>query len=1329
MFQKSFQILTVCALATLAAIVGYAALRLNGPEDTLARAEAKFAAGNFGEVVSDLDLAQRGARFARSPELQARLWRLRYQAFAALDDPTSALEDLRPLLERVGDAEPELLLDEIRLLARADEGELARQRGRAFCEAHPEDSRALELTGEACQSAYQQLLRELQVKLEHELGQRRRAAARKALLAYLYRPAGDGEVTRAIAKLEEMYASEPRLRAAWPDVSAQADDLRVRVQEGLSFFERSLALGGEPVAAFRAVATAYEQSGRLDDLFFACEIQRRMFDHAYVPESGAWAAWARLQTALPAAALQTVDRWLKVDDVEAYAQAGTLSTASEDLALARALASWQLRDRAEIGKSVALAVKLRAFELGALPALWAGLAGMRTLHSTPNPVQAADNLQRLLKVALSRPAPLYRPDLAAEFAPALLDNLLQNSAPEPEVLAMLASWRAGRPESPEPHLATANYLRSLGRTAAALAALSDAEKVAPEDQRMFPLRVELSQQHYAPTSQSGPNLLAQCAQNRRALPEVEDPIGYVLCAEAALQQPEALAAQIALVNARAAVGAFPQANLPRQLELRALLAQGRTAEAVEVADLTVRSVVPDAATLQLAIDAKRRAGVALRDLALVAMPRVASNLALQIELLRIAVEDAPTTATQYLRPEMLVPDAPLDARALGALALARAGRVEEAEAALAKLGPQRADGDRALVMAAFTGWLSARAERTDDAALCADAGALRDALGLDDLTQEPLLDAAAALADSHPKTARTLLLRSLSVASADERTGARYALLGALSADQDDLRAAKAAWLAALGFPDRGEAAERLARYYLLEGDEPRAARAYALVDAPTDAALAARMGRLQIGGALLAQQLKLDAADLVAHATLATFGQVSLVDWEPPTDPEVLAQRLELLSCLADPALAAFAVPRAKEMADAAPEARTHRLLLAHALADADDGAGAAAQHAPLLRGVPPTAILLREVAYASGVDGYALDDGLRLRVVDAISKGGAAGSPMTLRFGATSVIASFEAGGFTDAAKKTRLTQLLATPNLQPWTQADLALITESLPPQQACITLHALLSGPHAGDRDALLAAYYRLAPAALEGAPQIEEALVAIAAQHLKSDGAQAQIVHFLLDHPVDGVALQTEAMLVAHLERVARAEDGSETLRASADRLVEAVGVARSEALVHALLESYPTSLPLWALQTKLRAQMLDGAEALAALRRVLSHAVEPGAELSFLALAGAEHSLTEADIERLAALPDELLGTPAGRYVQAVFALRQGQPDAAREHFAAAAPQVDGRHLFLWALADLESEAGTVEQAQARLQQLLADYPSSSWARHAGSFVRQLSPR
>ncbi len=632
-------------------------------------------------------------------------------------------------------------------------------------------------------------------------------------------------------------------------------------------------------------------------------------------------------------------------------------------------------------------------------------------------------------------------------------------------------------------------------------------------------------------------------------------------------------------------------------------------------------------------------------------------------------------------------------------------------------------------MAAFAGWLQVRAESEDDAALAAEASALRDDLALDALDQEPLLEASASLAASHPTTAYRLLRRSLAAASAESRSGARYAVVGALAAQLGDLAGAKAAWLAAVSFADRGDAAERLARLYLLEGDELRANRAYALVDAPSDAALAARMGRFQIGGALLQKQLEADRADLIAHATLATFGQVSLLDWQAPTDPDVLNARLELLACLADPALGALATPRAAALLRTDPRARTHRLLLGRALADAGDAAGAAAQHEPLLRGVTPTPVLLREVAYASQHDGYALPPGLQLRVVDAISKGGAADSPLTLRFGAQSVVASFEAGGFDDAADKARLTQLLAAPQLQPWTADDLSLICGQLAPQQACVTLHALLSGPYAADRDGLLEAFYRHAPLACEGAEEARKPIVTMALAHLANDGAQGRIVHFLLDHPVEGIDLETEEMLVAHIERVARGQDGSETLRASAERLVDTVGLTQAEARVHALLESFPTSLPLWALETRLRARQIGGLEALEGMRRVLGHAVEPRAELSFLALAATEHSLTESDFERLAALPPELLATPAGRYAQALFALRQGRAEEAMAHFAEAAPQRDGSHLFLDALATLEAASGTCEQAKAKLEALLRDYPSSSWARHAGSFARQLSPR
>ena len=94
MFQKSLQILIASALLTLAAIVGYSALRLHGPEDTLAEARSNFAEGRYGEVINDLSLAEHGASFRNSIALMKELWQIRYEAYALLDNPKGALDDL-----------------------------------------------------------------------------------------------------------------------------------------------------------------------------------------------------------------------------------------------------------------------------------------------------------------------------------------------------------------------------------------------------------------------------------------------------------------------------------------------------------------------------------------------------------------------------------------------------------------------------------------------------------------------------------------------------------------------------------------------------------------------------------------------------------------------------------------------------------------------------------------------------------------------------------------------------------------------------------------------------------------------------------------------------------------------------------------------------------------------------------------------------------------------------------------------------------------------------------------------------------------------------------
>jgi hypothetical protein len=155
----------------------------------------------------------------------------------------------------------------------------------------------------------------------------------------------------------------------------------------------------------------------------------------------------------------------------------------------------------------------------------------------------------------------------------------------------------------------------------------------------------------------------------------------------------------------------------------------------------------------------------------------------------------------------------------------------------------------------------------------------------------------------------------------------------------------------------------------------------------------------------------------------------------------------------------------------------------------------------------------------------------------------------------------------------------------------------------------------------------------------------------------------------------------------------------------------------------------PTSL-LWAARCRLMVTAGDRERALAELQNVLRHASLPEAELDALTLAATTRTLVPEDFDRLAALPAELLATPAGEFARALLALRRGDPTTALEHFAGAEARADGAQLYFAALASLQSDAENAsERAHELLEQLVRDYPSSSAARHAGSFARQLAPR
>lgn len=1337
MFKKSLIKLLACGLLTLAGIVTYAVVGLRGPEDTIREAQVKLAAGQYAEVISLLDQAELGHSIQNNRLLKVELWQLRKQAHYLLGNAAGALQDVRQMLDNGFEDDVDLLLDQIRYLASDHQGEMALLEAKKFIDAHPEHSRGLELAGEASQSAYQPILSELLVAIERALGVGKHKESHTILLTYLFRPAGDPMVSHSGARFEELFVNEPRLALQWPDLWSTAQDLRKRIQEGLGYFQASLDLGGEPVAAFRAIAVALEQSGRFDDLLFACEIQRRMFQHAYVTESGVLASWMRIESNLPRAAIATCERWLPVDQIETRWLEGKLSDTAEQLALARALAAWQLGDKDELNDASRLITELRKTDYRASLALHLSMASRRMRNKESDPLTIEKSLSIVITAAIKTPPPLNRPDFAAEFAPLWIDSLINRSASEAETLAALQLWREGRPTAIEPQLRTAKYLLSLGRTTAALARIADAAAIDHEHSELFPLHLTIARRHNENSRQDGENLLKQCLQSSRQLPDARDPISFVLCAEAALTQADPSnaqvsqrMAQIALACARHAIRSFPRADIPRQYELQALLLLKQYEEAARTATLTISAIDPQPTTLSLAIEAKKLAGEPLRDLLRIAIPRLRQNPQMQLELLRLALEDAPSTSDRFVSDALIAKGAPVAARILAIFSYCAAGRLDDAIEQVEACSPARNDEDGTALASAFAACLLLQSETASDAELLAMLQKHRVRLRLTKGAQHAMLQAAEQIAATHPNTAFDALNSSLPTALPEERNGSLYILSGELALANKDAVRAVSHWTAALGFVDGQQIAERLARLHLLLGDEARALQVYAVANSPTDGALATRLGKPQVGGALLAEALQRTPADLLTHAALATFGQSTMVDWKAAVDIPQQTLRLELLAGLADPLLGYLCVPRAAALRNHNKQSQTHSLLTARAACNAGQAATAGLLHGQLNKAGYSGPLLWREVALAGQNQDYAISEELLLAVMTATSLGSAASSPLTMTFSQQQIVKTLLDAGLFEDANIARLAQWKTTPQLLPCTADDLELIAKGHTKLDVCLILNQILNGNQTCNRPELLQQFYRSAEQLVAVDQKHRAMLVRVAKNHLATDGALGEIVHFLLTNAKMTNRQAKRDMIFALLERIATGKTDATYLDRTIIALTKSVGIVQANREVERLIDRYPTALPLWAARVALRQRLDNDSVALTELRTVLTHALDPNAELSFLATAAAQRKLTPDDSKRLSKLPAELLASPQGEYVQGLIALRQGNADEAIERLLKAAPQTDGRHLYELALAYTESSADqSRENAIATLERLSKRYPKSSLARNARSFVRQLTPQ
>lgn len=1329
MLLKSLRYLIAAVLLSLAAIVAYALLRLSGPDQAMREVDQLVQQRDYAEALRVLGLAERSV--ANDPVRLEALRRRRYAVNTLLGNTAGALRDLDDLLAS-GRDDLELKLDRVRLQALAGDGTGARLAAQQLLVDHGDNGRALELAGEACQTVYQPRLRELRQKLDRELPLADRARARAALLKFLYRQDDDPGIAQALAELQKMHEDEPRRRAAWENTQLECQGLRRDVQQALDYFRRSLEADGKPVAGFRAIAWALDQAGRLDDLEFACEVQRARFRHEYVAEAGATAVWSLVRSGLVDAAITTGRRFWPEGTAAQFLRDGWPLEPAAALLLARGFAAFAKRNLDE-----SLAVWRETNELFKVDPRSCALtmpvvAGVVNLLARPK--EGMENAVRwATSTVLQRPPLFDWLDLADTFVPQLLE--LRNSAPGDFTAgyAILEDWSKTRPDSLAPQLARARHLAANDRLVPALSVIDQARVLAADDPDWIDLRVAIARQRFQDGDGSGAALLAQCQRRSTLVPEVVDPVGYLLCAEAAT------ALQIwpvAITSARAAVDAMPMAATAREVEIRAHLGAGRTVDAARLARRLVEQLPPNPSAVALLLTTHRAAKLSCTDLFPKLMASSAPDEQLQAELLRLALGAAdPGQAVAFATPFALAPERPLDLRTLAIRALLRGGQVDLASVALRQVLGEAGRADaaaRAELAAAMVDWaVAARRQLDDEVVVTTLRTGVAAVGGFPPETAMAMWHAAETLARSHPRSAWLLLDAALPQLPGSTRGFPLFHLAGRLAAANGAYRVAEEHWTAALAFPGSDLVAEDLARLYLGRGQLDRARAVAALVASPDDPALAVLVDRKDDAAATLARRLAEDRGDLVAHAMLAMLGQPAFADWRP--DPAQTPDRLEALALAGAPELAPLLLEVASRLvaAEGNNPTTTTGLLQARALLQTGRPEAAAAAHATLFAAGRGGLLLWREVALASERPGYSVPRPIQKHLATLVQDPDVGASPPTRILAASCVARELAATLPKEAAELALLQSFAFAPPQRTSTPAERDLFERHLSPRDAFVLLQKERTMPFAEDADDLLQRAWRMAGRAVTQDPASAAELVAFADRQLGELGPRGEIVHFLLQHdPARRSLAKRTELLRANLQRIAGGDEDPRWLRHTTEQLAACLGREATEVELVAALRQHPTNLALWVERTRLTVGSEAAAAATRDLRMVLRHGTAPTLQLELILLAADGRTLESNDRTTLAALPEALRSSPDGTHAEAMVKLRTGDAAGALAALDRSGPRPDGMHLFARALAELQTGGdGATARAIDALQRLLRDYPSSSAARNAGSFVRQLSPR
>lgn len=1345
MLRRTLILFSGFVLLVLAITVGYALLGLSGPRTAIADADHALAHGRLAEAVRLLDVAERTLTASDQEELLPRILRRRYRAHHKLGNVPAARRDIDNLLALTKGAlpEPDVAVEHIEIMLDDDQPETALEACRSLLERVTGANRArtLELAGEAHQSIYQQRVKALVQTLDGALGESSRQRAVTLLKSLLYRSADDPVATRAQTELVDLVrhgSARPVSLEGW---QGKIDEIRAGIQQALAYFRQSLEnADGKPVAAYRGLVFALEQSGRLDDRHAVQDLYLLRFDHPETVYAAIAAAEERLAAGDDRGTVAVAERYLKPGTALERARTDRLPAAVKRLIVAQALALHHLDDQPRLDALAQDVVSVHESNLlDTLPEWFIVGACQRW--------KMRDEVPRLLKDFLTLVAKKSATDGYDPYQIGidLLTRWLSENG-DPRALGQaLDDWCLARPNDLRARRMRCEHLLAIGQ---AELAVNDALLLIQHrshDDAALALYTRAVDEAAKATNRDAATVLARLIARGSANPtEPHDPAIYLALGELAMKNKFfPLAGRCGQLAAQA----FTWAEWPRRMTTEAMLRAGAPLEALRAAE-AYREFFPDSdaavrSYVQALPKAERNDPSLLFDTALrhIASPEMAATLltaaiardqrALLPALCRRSLYRYGTDARVLLRV------------AVGFLA---ANRTSEAREVLLN------------IPVAFP----------DDHPACVEAATRFLQLEAKDDPTSPLLGMAVKILVQHARDAKTLeqvadeleqvgqpalVLAVLAPLLEDEanvegRNGRVFALAGRACLALDQTAQAEVYLTGALAFEDGREAAPSLALLWLLQKRPTDAESAMWQTEAVDEASacLLLSLGRTDAAVRWARARLRESRLDVTAMLLLAIAGTPD-DKRTVPADFHALVRKesaatLRTITLMAMPGFQVMGEKAASELRQRLPASPLAWFLYARALARAGERDHAVAELTELTQKTPDFLPAFDEV----------------LRITDGglhgdISKIGPliSNSVVTAPFLATPRMRAMVGEAFATQIGLRNHDPGHALPMLaRLWIQfpqesragiENVAVLATRGRTDDAFELLRQLEGDLPASERSRFLDFYFTLGRALVKnGETKVVAELDAKAHHEIDVEKRPfGSVVHYLVDRLEETrgpfrvlgqrtpQAAEAEALLIKHLDFVPSLQDlNNDLCLGTIARLEQIDSADQVLARIDDLLHRDPSLLPVWIRRAQLLEARDDIDEALRSLRWIIDYVAYEPAILELARIAGEHDRLSANDLALIdAETTPTLAGAPAAAFPLGLVALRRGQLESAADLLARAPARADGGHLYFAGIVALARDA--FASAREAFAAVAEGYASSPHALYAGHLAEQLA--